>query len=100
MLNNSERRNFPRISANCEITYKKKNETDTLKGEVIELSASGLSFQTKHPLSIGTTLDISVIPETKITPSLNAIIEVKRVTPDNNQYKIAAEIKQIKNSSA
>ncbi len=99
MLNNNERRNFPRMSAKCDITYKKNNESETLKGDVIELSASGLSFQAKQPLSIGTTLDISVIPETKITPALNAIIEVKRVTPESNQYKIAAEIKKIKNNS-
>ncbi len=96
MLNKEERRNFSRISTKCGITFQKSSESVTHNGEVIELSASGLSFLTNQPLSIGATLDISVIPETKITPSLNATIEVKRVTQINNQYTIAAEMTQIK----
>lgn len=96
MLNNDERRNFPRMPTKCEVSYRENNENSILQGEVIDLSASGLLFQTDQPLTIGKTLEVSITPETKITPPLNAIVEVKRVTSENNLYKIAAEIKQIK----
>ncbi len=97
MLSENERRNFPRVTAKCKITYKTPDSDTALQhGEVIDLSAGGVSFQTKQSLPIGNILEASVIPETKITPALNAIIEVKRVSKTDNLYKIAAEIKQIK----
>ena len=96
MLSDDERRKFPRVPTKCEITYRENSKNSMQQGEVIDLSASGLLFQINQPLTVGTILEISVIPETKITPSLNATIEVKRVTTENNLYKVAAEIKQIK----
>jgi len=66
-------------------------------GNSINLSAAGILFRTKEKLTEGSSLEISVKPVNPITPPLNALIEIIRVVPvDNNEYEIAATIEGIK----
>jgi len=66
-------------------------------GHSINLSAAGILFRTHEKLTEGSSLEISVKPANPITPPLNALIEIIRVVPvDNNEYEIAATIEGIK----
>jgi len=66
-------------------------------GYSINLSAAGILFRTKEKLNEGASLEVSVKPVNPITPPLNALIEVIRVVPvENNEYEVAATIEGIK----
>lgn len=93
----SNHRKFTRMDTECDINYTHPNTG--LKGVAssINLSAAGILFKATEKLTRGCSLEISVKPFNPTTPPLNAIIEIIRVIPiENNQYEIAATIEGIK----
>lgn len=97
MLDTSDKRKFIRMDANCEMTFIRPGDSTKGTGHSINLSAAGILFSTQDKLTEGISLDISVSPVNKLTPPLNALIEIVRVvTVENGHYQVAATIEGIK----
>jgi hypothetical protein len=97
LLTHREKRAFPRIKLECEVTYRRPGAGDIAHGICRDLSGGGISFIANDPLSVGTSVEISVVPQNTITPPLDAIIEVVRSEPAHQagQYRIAGAIQRV-----
>lgn len=97
LLNNKEKRGFPRIKLQCDVTYRQNGSGNIARGMCEDLSGSGILFIAQHPLSVGANVEISVLPRNDITPPLDAIIEVVRSEPGQQvgQYRIAGAIQHV-----
>lgn len=96
MLLNDEKRNFIRMSANCEMTFCTLDSNEERQATCLNLSATGLLFTTGQPVVAGQGLDVSIHPKNNLTPPLHALAEVIRCTPCDAGFEVAASIKAIK----
>ncbi len=97
LLNGKEKRDFPRIKLQCDVTYRRAGDGDTARGVCEDLSGGGILFIAQAPLAVGDSIEISVTPQNTITPPLDAVIEVVRSEPTQQagQYRIAGAIQRI-----
>jgi len=102
LLNPKEKRNFARIKIHCDITYRQAGAGNVTRGVCEDLSGSGILFIAQDPLSVGASVEISVVPQNAITPPLNAVIEVVRSEPAQQagRYRIAGAIQRVLDSPA
>ncbi len=99
MLEYDEKRNFIRMSVNCEINYKLTDSDQTYQGRCTSLSGAGLAFIADREFEQGKSMEVNVIPENSITPPMTAYVEIVRsIKLDSGQYEIGAQIKSIKNT--
>lgn len=97
MLDFDEKRNFIRMETNCKMTFKFPDSEQVYEGICLNLSGAGVLFKADQDITLGRALESQIIPENKITPPLDAFVEVIRNTPiADGRYKIAAVIKGIK----
>jgi len=97
MSSSTEHRKFSRAEAECEMTYTHPGTGANGTANCLNLSAAGILFTTKQKLTQGCSLEITLIPANPLTPPLNAIIEITRVTlTDDKSYEVAASIEGIK----
>ncbi len=96
MLDTDDKRKFHRIETNCRLSYRPAGGGQAHEGRCMNLSGDGLLIQGPAPAEVGQALEISVIPENRLTPPLDAFAEVIRCTPDDDGYEIAANITDIK----
>ncbi len=97
LLNNKEKRDFPRIKLQCDVTYRQAGAGNIARGVCEDLSGSGILFIAQDPLSVGDSIEISIMPQNAITPPLDAVIEVVRTEPTQQagRYRIAGAIQRI-----
>ena len=86
LLNSKEKRDFPRIKLQCDVTYRQAGAGNIARGVCEDLSGSGILFIAQDPLSVGDSIEISVMPQNAITPPLDAVIEVVRTEPTQRSY--------------
>ena len=99
MLEYDEKRNFIRMSVNCEINYKLTDSEQSYQGRCTSLSGAGLAFISEREFEQGKSMEVNVIPENTITPPMTAYVEIVRsIKLDSGQYEIGAQIKSIKNT--
>ena len=99
MLEYDEKRDFIRMSVNCEINYKLTDSDQTYQGRCTSLSGAGLAFVSEQHFELGKSMEVNVIPENAITPPMTAYVEIVRsIKLDSDQYEIGAQIKSIKNT--
>lgn len=96
MLLYDEKRNFIRMTANCEMTFCTLDSNEEQQANCLNLSATGLLFTTGRLVVAGQGLDVSIHPKNTLTPPLHALAEVIRCTPCGAGYEVAASIKAIK----
>ncbi|MEO1888677.1 MAG: PilZ domain-containing protein [Cycloclasticus sp.] len=97
MMESSNNRKFSRMDAVCDMEFTHPGSGTKGTANSINLSAAGILFRTKDKLTQGASLEISVKPVNPITPPLNALIEIIRVVPvENDEYEVAATIEGIK----
>ena len=66
----------------------------------LDISASGILFETSEAADVGRALEIRTFPADRITPPLTALIEVIRCTKtDEGHYRIVGAIKGIKSQA-
>lgn len=95
-LNYAEKRDFIRMETNSKIDYRKTGSNKSHQGQCINLSATGVLFTADINVTLGTELDISILPDLTIVPPLQATIEVVRIQQNTNgSYNIAAAIKEM-----
>ncbi|GAB4268125.1 MAG: PilZ domain-containing protein [Methylomicrobium sp.] len=99
MLEYDEKRNYIRMTVDCELTYRLAGSDDTYQGVCTSISGSGVSFLAEQSFDPGKALEVSITPKSSITPPMTAYIEVVRTTKqDDGRYEIAAAIKSIKSN--
>jgi PilZ domain len=97
MLEYDEKRNYIRMEIDCDVTYKLADSDEVYDGRCSSISGAGVSFIADRAFDVGKAMEISVIPNNTVTPSMTAFIEIIRSTQqDSGSYEIAATIKSIK----
>lgn len=97
MMEFEENRHFTRMQAHCRMTFKRADAGAIHEGLCLNISGSGILFQSDRPVEPGKAMEIHTQPANKITPPLTAYIEVTRCTrTDGGFYLIAGAIKGIK----
>lgn len=97
MLEYEEKRDFIRMQADCKMTYRLADTRNYREGSCVNLSGSGILFESESPVDAGMALEVRLEPANRITPPLIAYIEVIRCTRvGDNRYSIAGVIKGIK----
>lgn len=97
MLEYDEKRNYIRMEIDCELTYKLADSTELHHGRCTSISGAGVAFIADRAFEPGKAMEINVIPQNTVTPSMTAFIEVLRSTSKGDgNYEIAATIKSIK----
>lgn len=99
MLTHDEKRDYIRMDVDCDISYKLANSSETQTGRCTSLSGAGVSFISDQIFEPGLAMEVSITPQSSITPPMTAFIEVVRTSKrEDGQYEIAAAIKSIKGS--
>ncbi|MFM8331076.1 MAG: PilZ domain-containing protein [Candidatus Methylumidiphilus sp.] len=95
-----EKRRFPRMKANCAMSYKRVAAGNQAHALCMEISASGIMFEADEAVEPGRALEIRTFPADRITPPITALIEVTRCTSAGlERYRIAGVIKGIKSQA-
>lgn len=93
-----DRRELPRMSFDCPMTYHPVGSSRRIPAHALCLSGSGMLFEAEEALLPGTRLEIFAKPELPITPPLWAVVIVKRSRPVHGEpstFHVAAEIEQM-----
>ena len=99
MLNHNEKRDFIRMTVDCQVTYHEVGVNEVHTGNTKNLSGKGILFLAAREIPIGTVLDINVSPDNDVTPPLDAIVEVVRIEIiEPGMYEIGCLIKELKGS--
>ncbi len=92
-----EKRLFCRIPVNADINFSIPDDTNEHIGQCINLSHSGILFDTEYGLSEGQTLKVFIDTKSEKFQPMNATIQVIRVeTAAENQNRIAGKILEFK----
>lgn len=98
MLGEENRRSFPRIHIECPAKVRIGKEGDTKGAIVKNLSGGGFLLWLEHALEEGSEFEVTVAPETPITPPLSARVRVVRCNPvpdSEGSYAIACAIQEV-----
>lgn len=95
MSDYSEKRDFQRMAIDCEFSFSKRGEQQSLDGHVINLSSKGILFTSTTFFEPGISLEIVLTPSNSLTPPMEASVTVTRVTDNESIYELACEIEQI-----
>jgi c-di-GMP-binding flagellar brake protein YcgR len=96
MTNFIEKREYFRITVDCEIDYRFLNEEEYRKARCSTLSGGGISFITGHPLQPAEELEVIIQPQLPATPPMRAHVRVVRVQAlaDDN-FEVGASLQVI-----
>lgn len=94
----SEKRDFIRMNAQTEVSFQFSGEDQVHHGLSLDLSGTGVKFETSVLVKAGSKLIIRIAPENTATPPLDAEVKVIRVEKHeiDDIYLIAAEFIKIK----
>ena len=68
MTNFSEKRDFLRMAIDCQLSFAKKGEAQSLEGHVVNLSSKGILFTATDKYEVGEQLDIVLTPANSCAP--------------------------------
>ncbi len=96
-LDYNEKRDFTRMEVECVVDYTLSGESEVRQAAGHNLSAGGVCFETEQEVAAGTLLEISISPQQKLTPPLEATAEVVRVEPSaDGRCIVSCRFQQIK----
>jgi hypothetical protein len=97
MLEYDEKRDYIRMDVDCKVTYKLIDSDEVKTGRCLSLSGSGVSFVAESSFDVGLAMEVNVLPENPVTPSMTAYIEVVRsIAQEEGTFEIAGIIKSLK----
>ncbi len=100
LITRAEKRNFPRVPLdNCQVTYQTPNDPTQGQGIGKNVSGNGILFITEEHLSAGTLLEVNITPVINISPPLNVLIEVVRVSVYDDAFEIAGAFREVRRPS-
>jgi hypothetical protein len=92
----SEKRDFHRMCIDGPAQYRIEGAEELNDAIVKNLSATGLMMITRREIAMGTRLLVSIVPTSKVTPPLSAIVSVLRGEAlKAGDFEIACKIEQI-----
>lgn len=93
----TEKRAYPRMIMNTDLTYTLPGNSQLYAGFCNNLSHSGIHFSTQNALSAGTSLDVTIKPQSDKLSPLKARVEVIRVDPGaDSAFGIAGRVVEYK----
>ncbi|MBT5230412.1 MAG: PilZ domain-containing protein [Methylococcales bacterium] len=97
MKKHDEKRDYIRMTAECEVSFTDPESSLRHHGLSKNLSGKGILFETSKAVEAGTLVELTVSPENTSTPPLHALVEIVRSTPtaDPTIFSVAASIKEI-----
>ena len=91
-----EKRSFIRMKIDAPATIKQLHSEQVLNVICIDLSSSGVQFETDAPPPVGSRVEFQLHTPKDITNSLTAVIEVCRVMEvAPNAYRVGATIEHL-----
>ena len=97
MLEHAEKRSLVRHNAECNLIYKFPESDIEYAATCINMSGTGILFKSSDDIELGRALEIRIMPENYICPSITVFIEVTRSDAvQDEQFEIAGAIKCIK----
>jgi hypothetical protein len=100
MMDYEEKRRFPRMKANCAMSFKRVACGSQAHALCVDISATGLMFEADEAVEPGRALEIRTFPGDRITPPITALVEVLRcVEAGPGRYRISGVIKGIKSQA-
>lgn len=95
MVDSSDQRDYRRMSIECEMSFRVGGSHTTFAAQAKDISSTGMSFTTEHPLNAGDALVVNVTPAQAVVEPLNARVEVVRVDQlADGTYEVACKIKE------
>lgn len=93
MNSQNEQRKFIRMDVESEILYRLPDSQRFFSGRCKNLSPSGLMFTCHHQLNLGQILEVHIVPEDNLIPTMQILVKVALVKPSNtNSFDIGTEI--------
>ena len=100
MIEYQEKRRFPRVKANCAMSFKRVACGSQAHALCVDISASGLMFEADEAVEPGRALEVRTFPGDRATPPITALVEVLRCAESSEgRYRIAGVIKGIKSQA-
>lgn len=96
MTDFAEKRDFQRMSIDCQFSFCERGGQQIFDGHVINLSSKGILFTSDEEFSEGTLLEIVLTPSNSLTPSMEASVVVSRVVDSESIYELACKITEIR----
>ena len=96
MINYAEKRDFLRMTIDCNFSFKTADSSRELQGNVINLSKRGILFTSRENFEAGTPLKIVLTPSHTYTTPIHATVMVARVSSnDAFLYEVGCKIRSI-----
>jgi len=93
----SERRDFLRMIVEARLMFRRQGEDASHQGRTLNLSANGVRFSTREPITESESLRIEIIPERESVEPLAALVTVIRVEPQaDGTYLVAGEMTEVR----
>ncbi|MBI5740704.1 MAG: PilZ domain-containing protein [Nitrospirae bacterium] len=92
MFNINEKRKYPRVTINANITYSRSGGNGQYSGFCKNLSHTGILFETDQAFTPGDTAIFTLDTKSHGFRPLTARIEVVRVEPSENSFAVAGRI--------
>ena len=93
MNNIAEKRDFLRMAIDCQLSYSKKGEKQSLEGHVVNLSSKGILFTATEKFEEGDQLDIILTPANSPNAPMEALVIIVRATYNGSVYALACKIR-------
>ena len=92
-MDSDEKRDFPRMQINCELEFAIDGQNTLFNADAINLSATGILFETSQKLKVGERIRIKV-PSNAPTSIFRAVVEIIRIEAgaQANQFKVAGHV--------
>ena len=92
--------NSDKMKTNCGMSFKRVASGTQTHALCLDISASGILFETTEPVEVGRALEVRTFPSDRITPPITTLVEVIRCAKtDEGHYRIVGVIKGIKSQA-
>jgi hypothetical protein len=92
MFHVDEKRKFPRLTINADVTYTRTSDKSQYAGFCKNLSHTGILFITGQKLSPGDSVVVTLDTKSSNFQPLKAMIEIVRTEPSEDKYAVAGKI--------
>lgn len=94
MLHLDEKRNFQRLQVEAKVRI--TVEGQTLDGNCLDLSGSGMTVVVSQSFATGDALDVELLPNGNLVPPLKAMAQVIHCDPvENHQYRLGLSLQNV-----
>ncbi|MDP2562017.1 PilZ domain-containing protein [Psychrobium sp. 1_MG-2023] len=93
LVSSGDKRVFSRMNVESDVKYRVSNGAETFHGQLLNLSAEGISFRSSRQLVIDTQISIEVISSGGVPPLVASGLVLRCDEMASDDYHIACSIK-------